>query len=155
MITPVYILPLESAFKANADPVNAIQMRKYMKDKFEFFGINSPLRKEIYREHKSYYGLIPEAHKADIVRWCWQAPQREYQYFAMEFLGKVQKKVYPEMIGLYEYMTITKSWWDTVDTIAANLVGSYFKQYPDSIEGLTNKWMKSDNMWLQRTCLLF
>lgn len=155
MPTPEYILPLEKVFVKNADPSNAVQMKKYMKDKFEFFGINSPLRKEIYKDHNNQYGLIPEAHKADIINWCWEAPQREYQYFAMEFLGKKQKKVNPEIISLYEYMITTKSWWDTIDFIAANLIGSYFKQYPDSIQELTNKWMNSGNMWLQRTCLLF
>lgn len=155
MKTPAYIQPLEAAFKAYADSSNAIQMRTYMKDKFAFYGIKSPLRKEVYKEQKNRYGLIPKEQTSEIVRWCWGAPQREYQYFAIEFIGKTQNKVHPEMIGLYEYMIITKSWWDTVDTIAANLVGSYFKQYPDSIDGLTNKWMNSDNMWLQRTCLLF
>lgn len=155
MKTPAYILPLETAFKVHANPANAIQMQKYMKDQFAFYGIHSPLRKEIYKTHKKQYGLIPEAQTTDIVRWCWEVPQREYQYFAMEFLGKKQKKVHCEIIKLYEYMITTKSWWDTVDFIAANLVGSYFKQYPESIRDLTDKWMNSGNMWLQRTCLLF
>jgi 3-methyladenine DNA glycosylase AlkD len=148
-------LPLEAAFKMHADPANAIQMRKYMKDKFAFYGINSPLRKEICKEHKNQYGLFPEAQTMGIVRWCWETPEREYQYFAMEFLGKNQKNVHQEMITLYEYMITTKSWWDTVDYIAANLVGSYFKKYPESIESLISKWLNSGDIWLQRTCLLF
>lgn len=155
MKAPAYIQPLETAFKAHANPVSAIQMQKYMKDKFAFYGINSPLRKEIYKAHKNQYGLLPEAQTTDIVRWCWEAPEREYQYFAMEFLGKKQETVYQKMIALYEYMITCKSWWDTVDYIAANLVGSYFKQYPESIESLTERWLNSGNIWLQRTCLLF
>lgn len=155
MKTSDYILPLEAAFKMHADPANAIQMRKYMKDKFAFYGIHSPLRKEIYKAHKNQYGLFPEAQTTGIVRWCWEAPERECQYFAMEFLGKKQKNVHQEMITLYEYMITTKSWWDTVDYIAANLVGSYFKKYPESIESLISKWLNSGDIWLQRTCLLF
>ena len=100
-----------------------------MKDKFEFFGINSPLRKEIYGRFKKQDGLIPEENKTEIVKWCWNAPQREYQYFVMEFLGKKQKKVEKEIIDLYVYMITNKSWWDTVDFIAAHLVGSYFIHY--------------------------
>ena len=155
MKTPDYILPLVAAFKMHTDPANAIQMKKYMKDKFAFFGISSPLRKEIYKAHKNQHGLIPEKQTTEIVRWCWEAPEREYQYFAMEFLGKKQKKVHSEIIGLYEHMIINKSWWDTVDFIAANLVGSYLKQYPERIKSLTEEWMNSGNIWLQRTCLLF
>jgi len=153
--TPDYILPLEAAFKMRADPAKAIQMRKYMMGQFAFYGIHSPLRKEIYKTHKKQYGLIPEEQTTEIVRWCWKASEREYQYFAMEFMGKKQRKVHSEIIGLYEYMITNKSWWDTVDFIAAHLVGSYFKQYPESIESLTSKWLNSGNMWLQRTCLLF
>jgi len=152
---PDYILPLETEFKKHADPENAVQMQKYMKDKFEFLGINSLLRREIYGRFKKQYGLIPEENKTEIMKWCWNAPQREYQYFVMEFLGKKQKKVEKEIIELYEYMITNKSWWDTADFIAAHLAGSYFKQFPESIQKLTTRWMNSDNMWLQRTCLLF
>ena len=38
--------------------------------------------------------------------------------------------------------------------IAANLVGNYC-QRPQHIEKLTSQWMASDDMWRQRTCLLF
>ena len=155
MNKPEYILLLEAEFLKHANPSNSVQMQKYMKDKFEFFGINSPLRREIYGRFKKQYGLIPEENKTTIVKWCWKAPQREWQYFATEFLGKKKKKTEKEIIDLYEHMITNKSWWDTVDFIAAHLVGSYFKQNPESILELTTRWMNSDNIWLQRTCLLF
>ncbi len=130
-------------------------MKKYMKDLFEFYGIKSPIRRELYKQHKQQSGLIPKDQATEIMKWCWQAPQRDYQYFAMEFLGKVAKKADREIIGLYEYMITHKSWWDTIDYIASNLVGVYFTLYPELIEEYTSKWMDSDNMWLQRVCLLF
>jgi len=126
-----------------------------MKDRYEYFGIKSPERKEIYKNHKSSYGLIPDERTKEIVEWCWNQPQREYQYFAMEFLGKVAKKADKKIISLYVYMVTHKAWWDTVDFIATNLVGPYLKNYPNEILNLTSKWMESGNMWLQRTCLLF
>lgn len=52
-------------------------------------------------------------------------------------------------------MIVEKSWWDTIDFIAVNLVGPYFKQYPDQIPTVTQGWMASQNIWLQRTCILF
>lgn len=155
MSTPEYLQPLEIAFQKNANAKDASQMKKYMKDKFDFFGIKSPLRKEIYREYKLKYGLIPKDQIEEIVIWCWQQPQREYQYFAMEFLGRVAKKADESTIDIYVYMITHKSWWDTVDYIASNLVGSYLKKFPDRIVALTDHWMASEDMWLQRTCLLF
>ena len=155
MKTPDYLKPLEQAFKKHANGDIADPMKKYMKDRYEYFGIKSPLRKEIYREHKLQHGLIPKAETEEIIKWCWQQPQREYQYFAMEFLGRVAKKADEDSINLYVYMITNKSWWDTVDYIASNLVGTYLIQYPEHVKKLTTQWMDSNHMWLQRTCLLF
>jgi 3-methyladenine DNA glycosylase AlkD len=52
-------------------------------------------------------------------------------------------------------MILQKSWWDTVDFIAVNLVGAYFKVFPHKRNVITQKWMASNNIWLQRSCLLF
>jgi len=153
--TPQYLLPLIKEFSKNSDADIAVQMKKYMRDQFEFFGIPSPQRKEIYKEFKNKYGIIPEEQKKEIVRWCWEAPQREYQMFAMTFLNKSAKKEDRRILDLYEYMIITKSWWDTIDFVAANLVGTYFKCFPELIPETTNRWIKSENIWLQRSCLLF
>ena len=155
MNTPEYILPMEIAFHKHADASIAAPMKKYMKDRYDYFGIKSPLRKEIYQHHKLKYGLIPIDDTEEIVKWCWQQPQREYQYFAMEFLGKAARKADENSINLYVHMIVNKSWWDTVDYIAANLVGTYLSRFPERTKELTSQWMASNDMWLQRTCLLF
>ena len=155
MPVPDYLKPLIIAYEGNANIENAIPMKKYMRNKFEFYGIKSPERKSIYAQFKKSNGLIPQSEKKEIIRWCWEADQREYQMFAMEFLGRSSKKESEDIINLYEYMIVTKSWWDTVDYIASNLVGIYFQKFPDKILPVTSKWMESENIWLQRTCLLF
>jgi len=73
----------------------------------------------------------------------------------MEFLNKSAKKADEKIIELYVYTITHKSWWDTVDFITSNLVGTYLKRFPEQRKTLTSQWMKSENMWLQRTCLLF
>ena len=155
MKPPEYLIDLITAFENNANPKYALQMKKYMKDRFEFFGISSPERKELYKTHWKNHGFKFNDNTKETVKFCWQAPQREYQYFAMELLGKQAKEAEKESIKLYEYIIIHKSWWDTVDYIASNLVGVYFSKYPDRIEETTSGWMTSGNMWLQRTCILF
>jgi 3-methyladenine DNA glycosylase AlkD len=154
-IAPDYLTGIIESYKKNANSELAEQMKKYMKDQYEYFGIASPERRELYRSHWQQYGLLPEDQTEEIVKWCWNAPQREFQYFAMESLDKVAKKVSRKQIEIYEFTITNKSWWDTVDYIAAKLVGEYFKQYPEEIVFKTTKWMDSGNMWLQRTCLLF
>lgn len=126
-----------------------------MKDLFDFYGISSPKRKELCKEHWKDHGYFLNDKTAEVIKWCWQAPQREYQYFGMELLDKQAAKTIDDNIGLYEYMILNKSWWDTVDFIAAKLVGTFFTRHPEKIENYTTRWIKSENMWLQRTCLLF
>ena len=90
-----------------------------------------------------------------IITELWSKPQREFQYFAIDLNRKYLKKIEFQDIELFELMITNKSWWDTVDLIATNLVGAYFKLFPEQIIPVTKKWMNSDNMWLQRTCLIF
>ncbi len=150
-----YLIPLKEAFENNSNPEYAIRMKAYMKDKFEYYGIKSPERKEIVKEFLKTYGL-PEANKInDIVKESWNYPQREFQYFAMSLSEKYIKKSENEIISLFEFMIANKQWWDTVDYIASNLVGKLLLKFPKMIIPYTSKWMASGDMWFQRTVILF
>lgn len=150
-----YIIPLSQAFEKSRNDDNAFFMKKYMKGQYEYFGIKSPERREITRDFLNVNGLPAVQELSEITRELWQLPQREYQYVIMDILGKMAKKAEKERINLYEYLVINKSWWDTIDFIASNLVGVHFQKYPEQINLYTEKWMESGNLWLQRTALLF
>ena len=126
-----------------------------MKGQFEYYGIKSPVRKEIAKEFLKSNGYPASEELESIVKEAWSLPQREVQYFTMDMLGKLAKKGPYDRIELYEYLITHKSWWDTVDYIASNLVGVHFQKYPEQILPRTDLWMKSGNMWLQRTAILF
>jgi 3-methyladenine DNA glycosylase AlkD len=150
-----YLKPLSELFQQNANQEIAFFMKKYMKGQYEYFGIKSPERRELKKEFLQIHGFPPPEILSAIVKECWELPQREFQYFIMEVLERLAKKAERERIGLFEFMIINKSWWDTVDYIAANLVGVHFQKYPELIYPVTEKWMQSGNIWLQRTSLLF
>ena len=150
-----YFAPLESAFKSESSPEDAVFMKKYMREQFDFFGMKSQVRDELYKAFLKEYGL-PELENLDeYVRYLWEKPQRDFQYVGMFIVEKFVKKANENIIDLLEYMIVTKSWWDTVDWIAAKIAGSYFIKYPAQIKPITEKWMASSNMWLQRSALLF
>lgn len=150
-----YSLALKSLFEQNGDPAQAIPMKKYMRDQFEYLGIKTPQSAALIKGFVKEHGL-PPINKLDIIaRDLWSLPQREFQYAAMGLLGKFEKKVEPEFITTIEYLIVTKSWWDTVDALAGHAVGSQFKRFPDVREKYLKKWRKSDNLWLRRTTLLF
>jgi 3-methyladenine DNA glycosylase AlkD len=150
-----YIKPLVELFRQNANAANARPMAKYMKNLFPYLGIKTPERRELLKQYYKEYGKPEITELKQISQELWKLPEREFQYCAVGMLQLYKDKVDASFIELYEQLIITKSWWDTVDGIAANLVGSLFKKYPEMIKPHTEKWQTSGNMWLQRTALLF
>lgn len=150
-----YTLSLKPLFEKNADPIKAAPMKKYMRDQFEYLGIKSPQLTLLLRRHIKEHGLPPLDKLDVIVRELWSLPQREFQYTALGLMSKFETKVNENFITTIEYLIITKSWWDTVDTLAGHSVGAQFKRFPKVKEEYLKKWRKSDDFWLRRTTLLF
>jgi 3-methyladenine DNA glycosylase AlkD len=73
----------------------------------------------------------------------------------MELLDRKIKYAKPGIVEHLEFLIVTKPWWDTVDFISSHLVGTLFRNHKELIEELVPKWMKSENIWLQRSVLLF
>ncbi|WP_372944699.1 DNA alkylation repair protein [Muriicola sp.] len=141
------------AEKANAEI--AAGQKAYMRHQFPFFGIKTPKRREIQRQMFQKEYLPSKEDGFEIIRKLWAKDERENQYIGQELGRKYIKEAEEQDVELYEYMITHKSWWDTVDFIASKLVGPYFRAFPENRDKITEKWMTSGNMWLQRTVLLF
>lgn len=150
-----YVERLTQAFAAQADPVIAAGQRAYMKDQFAYFGLKSPVRKAIQQPFMSKFALPEQDSLESIIKELWQHDMRECQYAAQEILLKYARNYGALELELMEYMATHKSWWDTIDFIASNCMGRYFKKYPEQTGPVTQRWMDSGNMWLQRCALLF
>ena len=148
---------IKSVFEDHSNPSEAIKMKKYMRGQFEYLGIKSPIRAELKAliltnaefKNLSAEALIPLIYK------LWKEDCREYQYIAMELLDRKIKTANPEIVEHLEYLIVSKPWWDTIDFIATHLVGTLFLKFPELIKKYVPRWMKSENIWLQRTVLLF
>ena len=150
-----YIEKISSAFDDIADLEYAKKQKEYMRNKFNFFGIKANPRRKATREFMQKDNR-PDYENLDvIIKKLWEMKEREYQYFATELLERYKKKFTNEIINLLEYIITNKSWWDTVDRIAKKLVGKYFELFPNKRNRYLQKWVKSNNIWLQRTALLF
>ena len=150
-----YIHRLTTAFETNAHPDNAKGQRQYMKNRFDFYGLSTNVRRSIQKPFLDKNHLPTKAAAKEMIQMLWEKPQREYQYFAQELAQKYLKTLTPDDILLYEHMVTHQSWWDTVDVIAVHLMGRYFRTYPDQIAIYIPKWLSSGNMWLQRSAILF
>jgi 3-methyladenine DNA glycosylase AlkD len=151
----IFVKNLEIEFKKNADKTNANGQKAYMRHQFEFYGLKAAKRREIQKPFLIKGNLPEKSELEDIIKALWTKPQRDFQYVGQELVFKYIKQFEKKDIELLEFMVIHKSWWDTVDYIAANLVGAYFKIYPKKIKNTISKWLVSNNIWLQRSALLF
>jgi 3-methyladenine DNA glycosylase AlkD len=140
---------------SSANPSLALAMKKYMRDRFEFLGIKTTERRILLRQWINENPIPSLPDLQILVIEMWNSPFREYHYCALELLDKKRKQLNASHGELLEYLIVTHSWWDTVDLIAAHLVGELFKNHPELVEPVNARWMQSNNLWLQRSCLLF
>lgn len=141
--------------KSNAIPATGESMAAYLKDHFTCLGVKSPIRNEIQKE---WFKKVTSngLDTWDIVYSLWDLPEREFQYIALDYIKKKRNSFYQkEDFKKLEELIINKAWWDTVDSLASNPVGEFFIAYPELIDPVISEWRKSDNMWLNRTCLIF
>jgi 3-methyladenine DNA glycosylase AlkD len=104
---------------------------------------------------RDVHGLPPIKELDAILRDLWSLPQREFQYAATSLLGRLEKELPARFIKTLEYLIVTKSWWDTVDTISGGTLGVHFQRFPEVRQKTLAGWRKSDNFWLRRACILF
>ena len=147
---------LEAAFKQESNREVAVPMENYMKNNFPFLGIKTEKRRAIFK-------LIYERNKVQIqsdfrsIAWnLFQMKEREYHQVAIDLLIKEFKKNYVlKDIQLIEKFLVTNSWWDSVDTIAKYLLGGYLLQFPEKTLNVIEQFSNSNNMWLNRSAILF
>ena len=146
---------LKKRFESHANPENAMPMAAYMKNKFKFLGLKSPLRKDLQKGFMKEAGNLEAKDFKKLVRLLWNQPFREYQYTVAELLDKYKKRLNKDYIAEFEWLITNKSWWDSVDGIAPRSLGYYFILYPEMIPEYIPKWIRQDNFWLQRAAILF
>jgi 3-methyladenine DNA glycosylase AlkD len=150
-----YARDLKTLFTKHARPRLAGPMKRYMRDQFDYLGLKGPALDELLRKHIATHSLPPLVDLDRIARDLWALPQREFQYAATSLIGRMEKQLPATFIRTLEFLLVTKSWWDTVDTISAGTVGVHFKRYPKVKEHSLAKWRKSKNFWLRRSAILF
>ena len=137
-------------------PNRSVQMKAYMRNQFDFFGIAAANRKEEVKKWRATLGEIDFKEKESMVKEMWVSPNREMQLAAIDWMLSWKKTEYTEeYIQLFEYLIINKSWWDTIDSIASNLIGNYAKKFSVQFDRILKRWKSSNNFWLNRVCLIY
>jgi len=152
----MFITNLEIAFQKNSNAEDALAMSKYLKNKFAFFGIKTTERRNLFKDLWKHHKKEVASNAREIAFQLFAKEQREFHYCAIEILTKELKGNYKkDDIDFIEKLITTNSWWDSVDTTAKYILGQYLLEFPESIATTINKFSNSENMWLNRSAILF
>lgn len=133
-----------------ADAQRAVKMSAYMKNRFEFMGVQAPQRRlacrPYFKNAKSKRGL-----DFSFVELCWDCVYREMQYAAVDYMVLKKEFLAPEDLNIIKRYIMTKSWWDTVDGLD-ELAGSIVLRHPECREVML-EWSVDENIWVRRAAI--
>jgi 3-methyladenine DNA glycosylase AlkD len=142
-----------AVYATAADPERAAAMRAYMKDVAPFLGIPTPARRALSRTVLAGTRRPDEADCTAIALRCWALPQREYHYFAADYLRRHAGRCSSDFLPVARHLVTTVPWWDTVDLLAAHVVGALVAADPPMAADM-DRWIADKDLWVARTALL-
>ncbi|GAA3999265.1 DNA alkylation repair protein [Streptomyces marokkonensis] len=144
---------LPAVYSAAADPGRAPAARAYMKDVAPFLGLTSPVRRALSRTVLEGLPRPGESDCAAVALRCWRLPEREYHYFAVDYLRRHVTRCSSGFLPVVRHLLTTVPWWDTVDLLAAHVVGGLVAADRD-LTAEMDAWSADEDRWLVRAALL-
>ncbi|WP_179194392.1 DNA alkylation repair protein, partial [Bacillus sp. S1-R2T1-FB] len=140
----------QEQFRANQKPAKSKPKAPYMKNHCPFLGIQTPERIQLLKDVIQIHPLPDPKDFQIILREMWDLPERELQAAALDMMQKYKKHINETHIPFLEERIVTKSWWDTVNSIVPTFLGKIVLKHPELNAAYIPKWIASDNIWLQR-----
>ncbi|NUK51537.1 DNA alkylation repair protein [Streptomyces lunaelactis] len=144
---------LTTVYPTGADAARAEGAAAYMKDIAPFLGLYTAARRDLSRTVLEGTARPDEADCTAIALRCWDLPEREYQYFAVDYLRRQVKRCSSGFLPVVRHLVVTVPWWDTVDALASHVVGPLVSADP-KLKTVMDAWIDDDHLWVVRTALL-
>ena len=143
-------IALLNDLKNNSDSERAVQMKAYMRDRFDFLGLPAAKRRLVMRP---YFKAETETDQVDwaFVQSFWAQPFRECQYIVCDYLSFKQDLLVPDDMSKIKQLALEKSWWDTIDSLD-KVIGKLALDYPELNDVLLD-WSTDDTIWLRRIAI--
>lgn len=141
---------LKKNFEKRANEDNAIQMAKYLRNQFVFYGLKSPVRRDAYHQ------ILKDEKKKKQIDWdlldqAWNDKHREMQYFVCDYLLAMEKYVSYDDLFKIEHYVRTKQWWDTIDSLMK--LHGYVGLKDQRLDQLMLDWSKDPDKWVRRVAI--
>ena len=137
----------------NGDSIKAPQMQAYMKTEQPFYGVQSKLRKQIFRDAIKKYPITSREEWERIVLELWNGTHREEMYQALEIAERYRIYHDEDAWQLFDKLLRSATNWDTVDWLSSNLIGILVYKYRHFEKQLV-EWSEDENFWVRRASLL-
>jgi 3-methyladenine DNA glycosylase AlkD len=144
---------LRRDLEAVADPTSAPPMAAYMKHQFEFMGIKTAPRRLATKPTMAQAGRASGDELFVFARDCWNESEREFQYVGVDALSANVAKLESRHLTDLEKLITARSWWDTVDGLAAWCVGGLVRA-DRTLATEMDRWIDDDDIWLARSAIL-
>ena len=144
---------LRQAYEPAADPARAAGAAAYLRHQFAFLGLTTPERRRLTRTALAGLPAPDEAGLAAVARALWAQPEREFQHTGADYLRAHVGVAGAGFVEVVRELVTTRSWWDTVDTLAAHTAGPLVSRHPELV-AVMDVWIGDDDIWLARTALL-
>lgn len=150
-----FIEGVAEQLKPHADPEYAEGSWKYFRNQFDFLGIRTPILRKITKQYTKKNGMPSGEELKEVILLLWRQPEREYQRMALYILEEAEDNLTMQDVPWLTGLITTKSWWDSVDLLATKILGRLFSDNEAWSHRFTDQWIEDDNIWLQRTALLY
>lgn len=141
-----------TSFQKARDPENSLSQAAYMKNLFPFLGIKAPMRAALQKEVFKNHPIQNEKDLFEIANKLFALPEREYTYAALDLMQK-HRKLITDLDSIRVLIT-TRSWWDSVDLLASNVLGHFLERNPSHLP-IMDGWIIDKNLWIRRSALLY
>lgn len=141
---------IKKIYSNTGNSEDAMAMSAYLRNKFKFYGIKTPLRREISKD------IIHELKKEKEIDWdlvfqCYKEEEREMHYFALDYLDKIKKKLTFEDIPNLFKLIKSNQWWDTIDRLD-RLVGNIGLR-DERVNEIVLDWSTNEDFWVRRVSI--
>ena len=154
MTAKEYVALIHEALDGIANPVRALEMKAYMRNQFEFLGIQTPARRSIFKTLPK----LPHDAKLilQIAHELWKKPEREFKYVACDLLAKNAKVLSLEDLATIKKLLQKEAWWDTVDSLSGAIGDVVLKEklnhHPS--QEMMDAWLEDSDFWVRRSAMI-
>jgi len=149
-----YVARVQAVLAPLADAGKAQAMRAYMREQFDFLGVQTPARRAglaaLGRARFDAAGALQAAEQ------LWRLPGREYRYAAVDLLAQHARVLQPGHVPRLLRLAQREAWWDTVDGLAG-VVGDVLRAartaQPD-VQQLMDEALLHKSLWVRRIAMI-